>query len=400
MGWTNITNFSLVPKKLPKIVCEHSLTGTRSSISRAQLWKQMISSDLCEWLASEVNIDLNLSSSTPVTQKGLLDSEDILQICGTLLLATISPTISWKSFVHDTTRQGISRRKLEKFMEHLKYAPDKLFQLVNKSFKSLIKLGGIGALDETIWGWKGNHAGVIFIERKPKGEGFKVLTFCTKFTRSGRSFCYHFIPDIQANLSVYQVLDQFGTVIPKGMTIAADNWFGMLNWLQFHANLDWTLAVKETQQEQLWKIFGHDLHFGEYRSFFNGKMVLTVFADNSIVKTASTHFNVENVDPSVQHSNQLLSTNIVPPPFQLSEDAAKILATLPHEDLKKLAAHIGKSTGIIDLVVKFRDISIGGTNMEIAYNISGCSLPPSTSVNQLSSISFKKRGNKKSSDQI
>ena len=129
-------------------------------------------------------------------------------------------------------------------------------------------------------------------------------------------------------------------------------------------------------------------------------MVLTVFADNSIVKTASTHFTVENVDPFVQHSNQLLPTNIVPPPFQLSEDAAKILATLPHEDLKKLAAHIGKSTGIIDLRVKFHDISIGGTNMEIAYNISGCSMPPSTSVNQLSSITTKKRGNKKSSDHI
>ena len=65
-----------------------------------------------------------------------------------------------------------------------------------------------------------------------------------------------------------------------------------------------------------------------------------------------------------------------------------------------MAAHIGKSTGIIDLVVKFRDISIGGTNMEIAYNISGCSLPPSTSVNQLSSIGTKKRGKKKSSDHI
>ena len=79
MEWANITNFSLVPKKLPKIVCEHSLTGTRSSISRAQLWKQMISSELCEWLASEINIDLNLSSTT-VTQRGLLDSEDIFQI--------------------------------------------------------------------------------------------------------------------------------------------------------------------------------------------------------------------------------------------------------------------------------------------------------------------------------
>jgi hypothetical protein len=154
----------------------------------------------------------------------------------------------------------------------------------------------------------------------------------------------------------------------------------MLNWLQFHANLDWTLAVKEIQQE-LVEIFGHDLHFGEYCSFFNDKMVLTVFTDNFIVKTASTHFSVENVDPSVQHSNQLLSTNIIPPLFQLSEDTAKILATLPYENLKKLAAHIGKSTGIMDLVVKFRDISIGGTNMEIAYNISGCSLPPSTFVN-------------------
>ncbi|MGI0093607.1 MAG: hypothetical protein ACREA8_05840, partial [Nitrosotalea sp.] len=149
------------------------------------------------------------------------------------------------------------------------------------------------------------------------------------------------------------------------------------------------------QQEQLWNIFGHDLHFGEYCSFFNDKMVLTVFADDSVVKTASTHFKVKNVDSSIQHANQLLPTNIVPPPFQLSEDAAKILATLPHEDLKKLAANIGKSTGMSHLMVKFRDILIGGTNMEIAYNISGCSLPPSTSVTQLSSVGSKKRGKKK-----
>lgn len=109
-----------------------------------------------------------------------------------------------------------------------------------------------------------------------------------------------------------------------------------------------TFGLPETQGGGLWKLFEHDLGFHQYRSFTNGKMVITVFKDNGIVRTGSTCFKVAAMDPSITTLNLAATTNLPEVAPLLSLNDIQILKTLSHEGLQNLASALGKSTSKVN----------------------------------------------------
>jgi hypothetical protein len=103
----------------------------------------------------------------------------------------------------------MSENQWEKIRKAVDFSHAKLFRLLNENFKKCWQPGGVGSLDETIWPWKGKHEKTVFIERKPNPFGFKVLSLCFSSTRTNRPYCYHFIPELFASLSVADILNEF-----------------------------------------------------------------------------------------------------------------------------------------------------------------------------------------------
>ncbi len=92
---------------------------------------------------------------------------------------------------------------------------------------------------------------------------------------------YHFIPEITSkHLSVRQALDQFKTILPKNVTITFDNWFDVRNWIEFNKHLPITWPMKSQEKDGLLALFTHGLKKNQYRTFSNGKILITVFHDN------------------------------------------------------------------------------------------------------------------------
>ncbi|MGH2612279.1 MAG: hypothetical protein ACRDFB_04440 [Rhabdochlamydiaceae bacterium] len=146
------------------------------------------------------------------------------------------------------------------------------------------------------------------------------------------------------HIGPYTALNQFKAILPSNCSLTADSWFGMKTWMEFNKSIPLTFSMPDTQGSGMWKLFGHSLKFKEYRTFTNGKIMITVFHDDGIVKTASTCFSIVNASAHITTSKQALQTNIQEPKLKLSMEGIEILNTLPHEDLKKLASALGYSS--------------------------------------------------------
>jgi len=121
-----------------------------------------------------------------------------------------------------------------------------------------------------------------------------------------------------------------------------DSWFGMKSWMERHYKLLVTSAMSDVQGGGLWQLFSHNLKYKEYRTFWNGKIAITFFQDETLMKTASTCFKIAELDSSIVTPIQALETNIEPPSMQLSKDAVMKLTKFSKEDLVKLAVALGK----------------------------------------------------------
>ncbi|MGH2612278.1 MAG: hypothetical protein ACRDFB_04435, partial [Rhabdochlamydiaceae bacterium] len=93
---------------------------------------------------------------------------------------------SWRDFIRNKGRKGVKRVALESFIKYLSYDPKSFFEIINNNFKECITPGDNATLDETMWGWLGDHMGSVHIERKPHEDGFKVLTLCFEFKQTKR----------------------------------------------------------------------------------------------------------------------------------------------------------------------------------------------------------------------
>jgi len=129
------------------------------------------------------------------------------------------------------------------------------------------------------------------------------------------------------------------------MVVVADNWFGLQSWMEFNYQQLFTFGMADNSLDGLWELFGHDLRLNQYRTFFNGKLVVTAFQDKALVKTASTAFQFSGPDANMVTPIQALETNVEPQSLQMEESSVRVLTQLPKAELVKLAKALGKPTG-------------------------------------------------------
>jgi hypothetical protein len=140
---------------------------------------------------------------------------------------------------------------------------------------------------------------------------------------------------------------QFKLVLSQDTSLTCDSWFGVKNWVEYHVSTPLTVAMSDTQGGGLWQLFGHQLKHQEYRNFTNGKIIVTLYQDNALIKTASTMFKTGKVDSQMTTPFEALQTNVQPPAMQLTEVGIQTLGQLPKEDLVKLASALGKPHNMV-----------------------------------------------------
>ena len=120
----------------------------------------------------------------------------------------------------------------------------------------------------------------------------------------------------------------------------------MLGWLYSHPQYNLTFSVKEAQDSNLFSIFSYELPEHHYHTFQKGHAILTVFADVSLVRTASTCFNASLPPPTTIQSISPSPLEITQLPPRLSVEAIQVLEQLSVDDLRALASTIGEAKGI------------------------------------------------------
>ena len=66
-----------------------------------------------ELLAQQMNYLLQGDRPRSEAHSGHFSSDDMLQIAGTFLLATVTKGTTWRDFVRDPTRKGVKQTQLE-----------------------------------------------------------------------------------------------------------------------------------------------------------------------------------------------------------------------------------------------------------------------------------------------
>jgi len=278
-----------------------------------------------------------------------ITTAEIESFVGIILQSLIYKYPSAKEFITTFPHNHLTATRYKKIIKYLKFKELEFFERVNKIFGENISLGGHGTFDETIWPWKGDHPAIVHIERKPNATGFKVFNVCFPLTLSNRPYCVFFIPDLsRPSISVTNSLDTLISSLPLSSTrsITMDNWFCMLGWLYSHPQYNLTFSVKEAQDSNLFSIFSYELPEHHYRTFQKGHVILTVFADVSLVRTASTCFNASLPPPTTIQSISPSPLEITQLPPRLSVEAIQVLEQLSVDDLRALASTIGEAKGI------------------------------------------------------
>jgi len=284
--WINVTYKNLKLKCSINTLSEGIAPGTRNSRDPIHLFKMLFSPEICSFLADSFTNSIPTSPDARQSRFEPFSAVEIYQFIGSLLQVAVEPPPTLKAGIRSSKSLGMSKNRWETIRRGISYNPSKLFTLLNDNFKKHWKPGGVGSLDETIWPWKGKHPRTVFIERKPNPSGFKVLTLCFQSTRTSHPYCYHFVPDILESLSVANILHEFHQVLPSPTRppITADSWFGNLGWLESSPNHFTTFAMKKKTCSHLFRVITHNLKPNEFRVFTNGKVVVSVFHSEAIMR--------------------------------------------------------------------------------------------------------------------
>lgn len=251
-----------------------------------------------------------------------------------------------KLHLKDKTREGLSIHKYHSILRYLQFHLGNMVDILNNSFRSCAFVKGFGSFDESMWPWHGDHEATVHIDRKPKPDGFKNFMLAVNIEKINRPFCIFFHPDVnKEHLSVGSSLALLKQIITDmELSVTCDSWFGNYNYMISNKGYDMTFAVTNDQPTTLWHVLSHDLIYGEYRTFTNGVIVVTIFNDAALVRTISTHFTV--ADKLIRNRiNSSLAATKLPPRLNTSD--FEIIKTLSLEGLKNLSKDLGESVGMI-----------------------------------------------------
>ena len=115
------------------------------------------------------------------------------------------------------------------------------------------------------------------------------------------------------------------------------------------------MPIKTNQGADLWSVISQDLKYGDYRTYTNGNIIVTVFVDEDIMKTTSTEFIVkQHIKYSKRPSTKLLEVEVTP---LMSKKDASLLENFTLEGLQALAGKLGMPRN--------------GSKHDIAFRIAG-----------------------------
>ena len=348
--WRNITDQKLEPQNQPFPVCEARRDGIlRSHLEILAIFHLVFPFSIFNWLAEEINFHTPLIEKTKFGISGRL----LKTFCGMILWNCIEPSSSLEFYLKKSERPGLTRYFWERIVSFFEYNEGFFFASIHNIFKEQISLGGNGCIDETMWKWTGQDSRIVFIERKPKSMGWKVITMAVAFSKVNLPYLY-FMPDVGTSaLNVSTVLDTIKKILPVKIPLTMDAWFGSPDWMQSNKDISITCCVSQQRLSHVWNVLSHNLKCGQYRIFTNGSIIVSVFADEKIMKTATTFFRIRNNQQSSSNdnnSNEIIldnkqSIDYIQPP-RLSASSIPILQQHSLEDLKALASCLGENTGM------------------------------------------------------
>lgn len=361
-GWKNVSNSPLHPNTNFSDITKLKNPGLRSHISTSVIFRRIISDRFLQVLADGANAEVESSSLSRQGPKPNFSSDDFLGLVSMILYGMGDKIEQWDDFVRDPNREvGPSIRIYKSARSFLNYRYEDLFSAFNDGLKETIEIGGSGAIDESMVPWGGESPYIMVIPRKPKSRGFRFFNLCFPLGTTGQPVIYHLLPDLRhPSLGGREVLDCMKSILPQGysFSITADSYFGSPSWLNAQTEHFFTLALSSATDPSLFQLFSYKLGPNEFRTFSNGRYVITLWQDNCLVVSASNLFS----PTTQQREGRYRGANLSDLRPTLSLETVEHLAQLPLDQLKIIAKMCGKP--------------FSGTCQEIAYRIGG-RLPPS-----------------------
>jgi hypothetical protein len=181
-------------------------------------------------------------------------------------------------------------------MKYISFDYLDLVQQYNGGLHSLLQVGGHCALDEQMWHFFGLSAFIQTLECKPSDStGLVAYLLCFELTHSGLPVVYHLLPALCTPIYTgTEIMDILTSQIPPNTTysLSANSHFGNIGWLEAHRNQHITVALTTNDTLGLGPLFSYNLPYRQYRVFSNGKVLFSVWKDNSVIFTLSSSFSI------------------------------------------------------------------------------------------------------------
>lgn len=127
----------------------------------------------------------------------------------------------------------------------------------------------------------GESSNVVFIPRKPHPTGIRVYLTCVELSITKRPVCYHILPDLRnPKYAPHEVLTDLYDNLPPHTSVSTtiDAYFGSISWLNLHhEDRLVTMALNSAHYPAMVELFSHQLRLHQYRTYTNGKVIVTVW---------------------------------------------------------------------------------------------------------------------------
>jgi len=143
------------------------------------------------------------------------------------------------------TWNSLSVTKTEGLPGQLFASSDTLLPAFNDGLNSILKVGGVSAVDETVSEWHGQSPFLITIPRKPHPTGFRIYMHIFRLKASRHPVLVRCLPElIRPCYKPEEVLHHFSSHINAPVySLTADSYFGSIAWLQSHAHVPSVVAL-------------------------------------------------------------------------------------------------------------------------------------------------------------
>ncbi|PRP89761.1 hypothetical protein PROFUN_00103 [Planoprotostelium fungivorum] len=313
--------------------------GTRNSQTPANFFKRMLSPNILEEICRGSRQRYPIVAKTGKRENIQLDSSHYLKFAVAQLSEMVTFHKSQKELRDMLSGTSLSINKYNQIASYLHPPWETIWPMVNRNFETSIIPGGYATLDETMWAWQGEDPGIVCIERKPDGIGWKCITMAVKMAHTGRPYMLLLRPEVSEHFKPYECLDVAKHLANKyHLSVCADRWFGRMGWLEtWCGSTFFTAGMKKSESLALYNVMTHKLDFGQYRVFRKGDLLISAFKDEAMMVVATSACSVEGKDDTSDGDDDDNDEDLLDDIIETSNLKAEIL--------KRMCRQKGMSTG-------------------------------------------------------